>query len=455
MPNRTFLAIILAAGEGTRMRSDLPKALHKVGGLPMVGHVLAAAAAAGATARAVVVGPDGGAVARTVAALAPEASVHEQSERRGTAHAVLAARKAFAKPADDVIVLYADTPLVTAGTIRRARQALARGADVVALGFRPADPAGYGRLVVDGRQLVAIREEKDASAEEKKIGLCNAGLMAFRGNMLLNTLKKIGDDNAKHEFYLTDAVEIANRARRKVVVVEADADEVTGVNARGQLAHAEGLFQRRAREKAMADGVTLIAPSTVWFSHDTKIGRDVVIEPNVFFGPGVSIADGVTIRGFCHIEGATIATGATVGPFARIRPKTTVGPNVHIGDFVELKNATLDDGAKANHLSYIGDAHVGAGANIGAGTITANYDGYAKHTTEIGAGVSTGSNSVLVAPVTVGAGAYIAAGSVITHDVPADALGIARGRQEDVADWAKRYREFKEAVGNRTATKSR
>jgi bifunctional UDP-N-acetylglucosamine pyrophosphorylase/glucosamine-1-phosphate N-acetyltransferase len=455
MPKRTFLAIVLAAGEGTRMRSAMPKALHKVGGLPMVGHVLAAAAAAGATTRAVVVGPDGGALARAVTALAPDATIHEQGERRGTAHAVLAARKAFAKPADDVVVLYADTPLVTAATIRRARQALARGADVVVLGFRPADPTGYGRLLVDKRQLVAIREEKDASAEEKKIGLANAGLMAFRGAILLPTLKKIGDANAKHEFYLTDAVAIANRARRKVVVVEANAEEVTGVNSRHQLAHVEGLFQRRAREKAMAAGVTLIAPSTVWFSHDTRIGRDVIVEPNVFFGPGVSVADGVTIRGFCHIEGATIATGASVGPFARIRAKTTIGPNVHIGDFVEVKNAALDDGAKANHLAYIGDAHIGAGANIGAGTITANYDGYAKHLTEIGAGVSTGSNSVLVAPVAVGAGAYIAAGSVITRNVPADALAIARSRQEDKPDWARHYREFKEAVGNRTATKSR
>ncbi len=450
MPKRTCLAIILAAGEGTRMRSDLPKALHKVGGLSLVGHVLAAAAAGGATTCAVVVGPDGDALTRAVAALAPDTTVHEQTERRGTAHAVLAARKAFATPPDDVIVLYADTPLITAATIRRARQALARGADVVALGFRPADPTGYGRMIVEGRQLAAIREEKDASAEEKKISLCNAGLMAFRGDVLLPTLKKVDDKNAKGEFYLTDAVAIANRAGRKVVVVEADADEVAGVNSRGQLAHVEGIFQRRAREKAMAEGVTLIAPSTVWFSHDTRLGRDVVIEPNVFFGPGVSVADAVIVRGFCHIEGATIAAGASVGPFARIRPTTTIGPNVHIGDFVEVKNATLDDGAKANHLAYIGDARVGAGANIGAGTITANYDGYTKHHTEIGAGVSVGSNAVLVAPVTVGAGAYVAAGSVVTHDVPPDALALGRSRQVDKADWARHYRELKTAGNSRT-----
>jgi len=435
------------------MRSALPKAMHKLAGLPLLGHVLAAAAAAGADERAVVIGPDGGALRDFLAKFAPDASVHEQGERRGTADAVLAARKAFARPADDVIVLYADTPLITAATLRRVRRALANGAEVVALAFRPADPAGYGRMIVDRRQLLAIREDKDASAAEKKIGLCNAGLMAFRGAALMPTLRKIGNANAKGEFYLTDAVAIANRARRKVVAIEADADEVAGVNSRHQLAHVEGLFQRRAREAAMAAGATLIAPSTVWFSHDTRLGRDVTIEPSVFFGPGVTVADNVTIRAFCHIAGATIAGGASIGPFARIRPTTRVGRNVHIGDFVEVKNAAIADGAKANHLAYIGDARIGAAANIGAGTITANYDGFAKHVTDIGADASIGSNAVLVAPVTVGAGAYVAAGSVVTHDVPADALALARARQVDKPQWARRYRESK-GGGHRKATKS-
>ncbi len=438
------------------MRSATPKALHTIGGLPMIGHVLTASAAAGADARAVVVGPDGDSVRGFVNEAAPDATVHDQGERLGTAHAVLAARKVLAKPPDDVIVLFADTPMVTAGTIRRLRRSLANGADLVVGGFRTSAPAGYGRLILEGRRLVAIREEKDATAEERRIGFCNGGVMAFRGASLLPTLKKIGNDNAKGEYYLTDAVAIANRTGRKVVAVEVDADEVIGINDRGQLAHVEGLFQRRAREAAMARGVTLLAPSTVWFSHDTKIGRDVVIEPNVFFGPAVSVAANVLIRAFCHIEGARIASGASLGPFARLRPGADIGANVHIGDFVEVKNARIDDGAKANHLAYIGDAHVGADANIGAGSITANYDGFAKHHTEIGADVSIGSNCVLVAPVTIGAGAHIAAGSVITRDVPADALAVARGRQIDKPDWARRYRDLKGAVkGNRIAGKSR
>ena len=455
MAKRSCLAIILAAGEGTRMRSAMPKAMHAVAGLPMLGHVLKAAAAAGAGARAIVVGPDADPVRDLVARLAPEATVHEQGERRGTAHAVLAARSAFGKPADDILILFADTPLITARTISRVRRALANGADMVVTGFHAADPAGYGRLIVEGKRLVAIREEKDASAAEKKIDFCNGGVMGFRGAILKPTLDKIGNNNAKGEYYLPDAVAVANARGLNVVAIGAPADEVAGVNSRGQLAHVEGLFQRRAREQAMAGGVTLIAPSTVLFSHDTKVGRDVTIEPNVFLGPGVTVADNVIIRAFCHIAGTRIASGATIGPFARLRPGTDIGPNVHIGDFVEVKAARIDDGAKANHLAYIGDAHVGAGANIGAGTITANYDGFAKHRTEIGADVSIGSNAVLVAPVRVGAGAVVGAGSVITHDVPADALAVARGRQVDKADWARLNREIRGAGGNQIARKSR
>ena len=443
MPKRSCLAIILAAGEGTRMKSATPKVLHKVAGLPMLGHVLKAAAASGADTLAVVVGPAMEAVTAFLAKAAPDAETFVQAERLGTAHAVLTARKAISRGADDVLVLFGDTPLVTGKTLKRLRAALARGADIAVLGFRPPDPFGYGRLVTEGRQLVAIREEKDASPEEKLIGLANAGVMAFRGQGLTRLLGRIGTDNAKGEYYMTDAVEIAAAAGKKIAVVEADADEVAGINSRGQLAHVEGLWQKRTREAAMAAGVTMVAPSTVWFSHDTRLGRDVTLEPNVFFGPGVTVADNVLIRANCHIEGATIASGATIGPFARLRPGADIGENVHIGDFVEVKSARLDAGAKANHLAYIGDAHIGAKTNIGAGTITANYDGFDKFRTEIGAGVSIGSNAVLVAPVTIGDGASVAAGSVINRNVAPDALAIARGQQVDKPDWARKFREKK------------
>ena len=443
MPKRSCLAIILAAGEGTRMKSATPKVLHKVAGLPMLGHVLKAAEESGADEIAVVVGPGMEAVDAFLAKAVPNAASFVQTERMGTGHAVLTARKAINRGADDVLVLFGDTPLVTGKTLKRLRAALARGADIAVLGFRPPDPTGYGRLIVDGRQLVAIHEEKDASPEEKRIGLCNAGVMAFGGHGLTRLLGRIGKENAKGEYYMTDAVEIAAASGRKVVVVEAPADEVAGINSRGQLAHVEGIWQRQAREAAMAAGVTMVAPSTVWFSHDTKLGRDVTLEPNVFFGPGVMVADNVVIRANCHIEGATIAGGAIIGPFARLRPGADIGENVHIGDFVEVKSARLDAGAKANHLAYIGDAHIGAKTNIGAGTITANYDGFDKFRTEIGAGVSIGSNVVLVAPVTIGDGASVAGGSTITRDVAADALAIARGQQVEKPGWARKFREKK------------
>ena len=440
MPERSCLTIILAAGEGVRMRSALPKVMHKVAGLPMLGHVLKTARAAGATRLAVVVGPGAEGTTRYLASAAPEAAVHVQADRLGTAHAVLQAEKEFAAGPDDVVVLYGDTPLVTPETIGRLRATLAEGADVVVLGFRPADPTGYGRLLVEGEQLVAIREHRDASPAERAVGLCNAGLMAFAGTAAA-LLRDIGNANAKGEYYLTDLVEIANRAGRKVTVIETDADEVIGVNNRAELAAAERIFQGRARAAAMAGGATLIAPETVFFSHDTAIGRDVVIEPNVFFAPGVSIADDVTIRAYSHIEGARVAPGAIVGPFSRLRPGADIGPKAHIGNFVEIKNATVDEGAKANHLAYIGDAHIGAGANIGAGTITCNYDGFNKYRTEIGAGAFVGSNSSLVAPVTIGARAFIGSGSVITRDVAPDALAVARGTQVDREGWAARFRE--------------
>lgn len=439
MAKRSCLAIILAAGEGTRMRSSLPKVMHEVAGLPMLGHVLAAARAAGASRIAVVVGPEARAVRAFLARHAPDAVIHEQTERKGTAHAVLAARKELAGGYDDVLVLYGDTPLITPATLKRLRGALARGADVAFLGFRPAVPTGYGRLIMEGRQLVAIREEKDASDEERRIGFCNAGVAAFTG-AAAPLLKKVGNENAKGEYYLTDLVEIANRGRRKVVALETAAEEVLGVNTRNELAAIEAVFQARARDTAMAEGATLTAPATVFFSHDTKLGRDVVVEPNVVFGPGVVIADNVTIRAFSHLEGAKVASGAVIGPYARLRPGADIGEKARIGNFVEVKNGVIDAGAKVNHLTYIGDAHVGARSNIGAGTITCNYDGYGKYHTEIGADVFVGSDSALVAPVTLGDGSYIGSGSVITEDVPADALAIGRGRQVVKPGWASAFR---------------
>ena len=444
MPKRNCLAIILAAGEGTRMRSALPKVMHKVGGLPMLGHALASARAAGATRQAVVVGPEAGAVKTFVKAAAPEAATYLQAERLGTAHGVLAARKEFKASPDDVIVLYGDTPLVTVATLKRLRRALAAGADVVVLGFRSGDPTGYGRLLVEDGRLVAIREERDASAAERQVDLCNAGVMGLRG-AAASLLKKIGNNNAKGEYYLTDLVAIASDAGLKVVTIEGDESEFLGVNSRVELAAAERVFQDRARRSAMDSGVTLVSPETVWFSHDTRLERDVTIEPNVFFAPGVSVAEGATIRANSHIDGARIGAGAIVGPFARLRPGADIRPNAHIGNFVEVKNAVIDEGAKVNHLTYIGDANVGAAANIGAGTITCNYDGFAKHHTEIGAGAFVGSNSALVAPVTIGKGAYVASGSVITTDVPDEAMAIARGRQVNKPAWAGTLRNKRRA----------
>jgi bifunctional UDP-N-acetylglucosamine pyrophosphorylase/glucosamine-1-phosphate N-acetyltransferase len=446
MPKRTCLAIVLAAGEGTRMKSAMPKVLHRVGGLPLIGHVLNAIEGMGATRVAVVVGANAEAVGAFVKTKAPHATLHEQRERLGTAHAVLAAKAALAEPVDDVVVLYGDTPMVSADTLKKARKAIAGGLDVAVVGFRTADPTGYGRLVLEGRQLTAIVEEKDATAEQRRIDFCNSGIIAFRGDGLLPLLRKIGNDNAKREYYLTDAVALAHAAGRKIGAVEAGAHEAVGVNDRLQLSHAEGLFQKVMRETAMEEGVSMVAPSTVWFSYDTKLGKDVTIEPNVFFGPGVTVADNVIIRANSHIEGAKVASGAVIGPFARLRPGADIGVDAHIGNFVEVKNGKVGEGAKANHLTYIGDAEIGARANIGAGTITCNYDGFDKHQTKIGAGAFIGSNSALVAPVVIGAGANVAAGSVITHDVPDDALAVARARQEDKPGWARRYREAKKAA---------
>lgn len=439
---RQLLVIVLAAGEGTRMLSALPKVLHRLAGRPMVSHVLDTALAAGAAHLAVVIGPGHEAVAAEVRRVAPEAELFVQEERRGTAHAVLAAREALARGYDDVVVMYGDTPLVRIETIGELRGPLAGGAAVSVLGFRPDDPTGYGRLVTDGDgALVAIREHKEASPEELAVGLCNAGLMALDGRAALDILESIGDANAKKEFYLTDAVEIARALGRAAAVCEAAVEEVVGVNSRAQLAEAEAILQRRLRRHAMDNGATLVAPETVFFSADTKLGRDVVIEPNVFFGPGVSVEEGATIRAFSHAEGAHVGAGAIVGPFARLRPGAELGEGVHVGNFVEIKASDLAPGVKVNHLSYVGDSSVGANTNVGAGTITCNYDGFRKHRTTIGANAFIGTNSLLVAPVTVGDGAYLGTGSVITDDVPADALAIGRARQVNKPGLAKRLRE--------------
>ncbi len=422
------------------MRSDLPKVLHRVGGLPLIGHVVRAVAAAGADNVAIVVGPDHDAVAQAARAEVPDASVFVQKERLGTAHAVLAARDALAAGHDDLVIVFGDTPFVSPAAISALRALIAQGAAVAVGGMRPADPSGYGRLIMDGERLVAIREDKDASGHERKIGFCNGGLMAMSGAQALDILEAIGTDNAQSAHYLPDAVEIANDRGLTVSAIEIDEAEVFGINTRGHLAAAEARFQATRRVAAMAGGATLIAPETVFFSHDTQVGRDVTIEPNVIIGPGVTIEDGATIRAFSHLEGAMVAGGAVIGPFARLRPGANIGPDARVGNFCEVKNAEVGDGAKINHLAYVGDADIGARANIGAGTITCNYDGFAKYRTIIGENAFIGSNSALVAPVTIGRGAYVGTGSVITQDVPDDALAIGRGRQVTKPDWAAKKR---------------
>jgi len=453
MPQRTCLAIVLAAGEGTRMRSQTPKALHTLGGSSLLSHVIKTARAAGTGDLAIVVGPDHGAVEAEARALAPKAHIFEQGERKGTAHAVLSARKAIAKGADDILVIFADTPLVRAETLVKLRRAIADGAAVAVLGFKPADPRGYGRLVIRGAELTAIREERDATPEERKIAVCNGGLMALSGKQALAILNRIGNVNAKGEFYLSDAVAIARDMRLKAVAIETSEDDVRGINTKVQLAETEAVLQQRLRKAALEAGVTMIAPDTVFLSTDTKLGKDVTIEPNVVFGPGVTVEDGATIRSFSHLEGAHVGKGARVGPFARLRPGADLGKDVHVGNFVEVKEAKIEAGAKANHLAYIGDARVGEGANIGAGTITCNYDGVAKHHTDIGKGAFIGSNSALVAPVKVGDGAYIGTGSVVTKNVPAGALAIARAKQTVKEGWAKRLRQVKALGKNLTGKK--
>jgi bifunctional UDP-N-acetylglucosamine pyrophosphorylase/glucosamine-1-phosphate N-acetyltransferase len=442
MTQRKTAAILLAAGLGTRMRSERPKALHPLGGLPMVDHEVATVSRLGLDRLVVVVGEG---MEDVAARVRPHKTVI-QGERLGTAHAVLAARDAFKDFDGDILVIYVDTPLIRPETLQRmlaARRAEPSPA-VVVLGFRPEEPGSYGRLVVNAQGgLEAIVEAKDATPEQLTIGLCNSGVIAVDGARLWSMLSRIGNSNAKKEFYLTDLVTVARADGLTASVVEGDPEELCGVNSRSDLAAAEAILQARMRAAATDGGATLIDPATVYFSGDTKLGRDVLIEPNVFFGPGVTVGDNVTIKAFSHIDGATIEAGAIVGPFARLRPGARIGREVHIGNFVEVKNAVIEDGAKANHLSYIGDSRVGKGANIGAGTITCNYDGFEKHRTDIGAGAFIGSDVCLVAPVKVGDGAVIGAGSVITEEVPKDALVLTRPPVKKIDGWAVRNREKK------------
>jgi len=425
------------------MRSSLPKVLHPVAGQPLLAHVLDAAPHGTGAALAVVIGPDHKAVADEVKRVRPDAATFVQAERLGTAHAVLSARAAIARGVDDLLVAFGDTPLISAKTFARLREPLAKGAALAVLGFRAADPTGYGRLLLQGGRLMAIREHADATEDERKVTLCNAGVMAIDGSRALEILDRIGNANSKAEYYLVDAVEIVREMGLEAVVIETSEDEVRGINDKTQLAEAEAVMQTRLRNAALDAGVTLIAPETVFLSADTKFGHDVTIEPFVVIGPGVTIGDGTVIHSFTHMVESSIGKKALIGPYARMRPGTSIGDGAKLGNFVETKAATVEAGAKVNHLSYVGDAHVGAKANLGAGTITCNYDGFFKHKTLIGEGAFIGTNTSLVAPVKIGAGAYIGSGSVITKDVPDDAMAVERSPQNNREGGAKRYREMK------------
>jgi bifunctional UDP-N-acetylglucosamine pyrophosphorylase/glucosamine-1-phosphate N-acetyltransferase len=436
-------AIILAAGKGTRMKSALPKVLHPVAGMPMVGHVVTRALEMGAAPIALVTAPGMDDVAKIARKLAGEVDLVIQKEQLGTGHAVLAAKNALINFDGIILVLYGDTPLITTQTLQRCVHALEadKKCAVAVLGFTPDDPGSYGRLMEgDDGTLERIVEAKDATDDELAIELCNSGVMALRSDVAWTLLEKIGNKNAKGEYYLTDIVALARTIGYHAVAVEADEDEVLGVNSRSELATAEAIFQYRARRMHMENGATLIDPDSVFFAADTKLGRDVLIEPSVFFGPGVSIGDGAHIKAFSHIEGANIGAHTFVGPFARLRPGTSLGHGVHIGNFVEVKEGVIANNTKIRHLSYIGNATVGENTNIGAGTIICNYNGYQKLQTTIGHDVFIGSNTALVAPISIGDGAMVAAGSTITDDIPANALGVARSRTEAKENWAKDFR---------------
>ena len=433
-------AVILAAGKGTRMKSDRHKVLHPIAGRPMLMHLMASVDALSPAKKVVIVGDKAD---QLEAALGGTADLAVQDPQLGTGHAVQQAEAALAGFDGDVLILYGDVPFVPAATMRAMIDRLNApdAPAVVVLAFEPADPQQYGRVIADGDRVTKMVEHKDATPQERAVRLCNSGLMAAKSADLFALLARVTDDNAAKEFYLVDIVNIANADGRHCAVVVTDPFDVAGINSRSELAAMEGEWQARRRTQAMADGASLIAPDTVWFAWDTQLGRDVTVEPNVFFGPGVTVADAVTIRANCHIEGATIGTGCEVGPFARLRPGTVLGEKAKIGNFVEVKKSVLGKGAKANHLTYLGDATVGAGANIGAGTITCNYDGYFKYHTEIGERAFIGSNSALVAPVKIGADAIVGAGSTVTRDVMDGELRLVRAEQSVKPGWADRFHD--------------
>ncbi len=420
--------IILAAGAGTRMNSDLPKVLHRIGAAPLLHHALAAGRALDPARTVVVAGHGADLVTKSAHAFDDRIEVVLQTEQLGTAHAVAQAADLLGHEAGDAVVLFGDTPFIRPETVEAMAEARARF-DVVVLGFHAADPGRYGRLITDGDSLTRIVEFNDATEEERDITLCNSGVISAATAVLFNLVSAVGNANAAGEYYLTDIIEIATNRGLTAGVVICDQAETLGINTRTELAAAETAFQSRARAAALEDGVTLTAPETVFFALDTFIGRDALIGPNVIFGPGVTIESGAEIKGFCHLEGCHISRGAQVGPFARLRPGAELAEDVHVGNFVEIKNAVLDEGVKVGHLTYLGDAHVGELTNIGAGTVTCNYDGVGKHHTEIGPRAFIGSDTMLVAPVTIGANAMTGSGSVITSDVPADALAVGRARQ--------------------------
>jgi bifunctional UDP-N-acetylglucosamine pyrophosphorylase/glucosamine-1-phosphate N-acetyltransferase len=437
-----FAVVILAAGQGTRMRSDTHKVLHPIAGKALLMHLLDSVDRLGAEKRVVVVGKGRDQVEKALKGR--DVSIAHQAEQKGTAHAVQQAKDALAGYEGAVLILYGDTPFVEPETLKRMLDRLdgGGGPGVVVLASTPDDPLKYGRIILgEGDHIAKMVEYKDATEEERAVRLCNSGMMALRAKDLFRWLDQVGNDNAAGEYYLPDIVNIASSEGREAVVIEGDPYETAGVNSRAELAHLELEWQRRRREQVLDEGATLIDPESVWFAYDTKLGRDVTVEPHVVFGPGVLVADGATIHAFSHIEGATIGAKASIGPFARIRPGTRLAEKTKVGNFVELKKAEIGEGAKVNHLSYVGDASVGARANIGAGTITCNYDGFGKYKTVIGEGAFIGSNTALVAPVIVGDGAIVGAGSVITRNVEADSLAVERNEQKGISGWARRFRE--------------
>ncbi len=443
--------ILLAAGGGTRMLSDRAKVLHEIGGAPMFAHALAATKALEPDARVLVVGHQGESVAAAAREIDPEIQIAEQTEQLGTAHAVRQAASSLQGAIGDALVLYGDTPFIRSETFAAMQAARRNGADIVVLGFEAADPARYGRLIVSGTRLERIVEWKDATEEERAVRLCNSGVVLADTATLLSLVDAVENENAAGEFYLTDIPEIGKSRGLITEVVTCDEAETLGINTRADLAVAEAVFQAGARAAALENGVTLVAPETVYFSLDTHIGRDALIEPNVVFGPGVTVETGAHIRAFSHLEGCHVSTGAVVGPYARLRPGTELSNGAKVGNFVEVKNADIGEGAKVNHLTYIGDARIGAASNIGAGTITCNYDGFFKHRTDVGENVFIGSNTMLVAPVTIGDGAMTATGTVVTRDVPAGDMAVARSKQENKPGFATRFMDKLRAAKARKA----